>query len=384
MSASRAGRRGAPDASRSPDLRSSTSIMFAKPMRLVGALLAAAFLAGPLAAQDATITDYSPKQITTGTMVTITGDFAEATEGKIPKPKVFGTSEDTKAKIILKVVSNSDTEIVAEVKKIPTNKKNPAAGSDWTLNVQPKGKGAFGATTSMDVMTVVGPTVVGVNPSSAMPGEEITVNIANPGAKNVKASIGGKKTKLKRAPDTEEGSGTAFTAKVPKSLANGGWDVMVDNKIGTDNAPAALVVTGSTKKLGKAHFTASINGAPYKSTGKFLGSEDSGLSIVIAANLKQNNPQRSFAVVIPFNTGTDMAPQTYAHFPTTLMTFSYSETTLMGLVPTITTWQAPNGGAASVTVNAVSGGQAAGSFEAMLVSAGQPDLDITGTFIVDL
>ena len=114
-------------------------------MRLVGALIAGAFLAGPLAAQDASITDYNPKQITTGTMVTITGDFAEPTEGKLPKPKVFGTSEDSKSKIILKVISNSDTEIVAEVKKIPTNKKNPAAGTDWTLNVQPKGKGAFGA-----------------------------------------------------------------------------------------------------------------------------------------------------------------------------------------------------------------------------------------------
>jgi hypothetical protein len=292
--------------------------------------------------------------------------------------------DDTKAKVILKVLSNTETEITAEVKKIPTNKNNPAAGTDWTLNVQPKGKGAFGATTAAAVMTVVGPTVTGVNPSNAMPGDEITVTIANAGSKPPKMTIGGKGAKLKPVTITEEGSGASFTSKVPKSLANGSWNVAIDNKIGTDTAMGALTVTGSTKKIGKAAFTATINGAPYKSTGKFLGGADSGVSVVVAANLKQNNPQKSFNIAIPFSTSSDTAPEKYTGFPNTLLTFLYSETTLNGLIPTVITWQPQNANAISVTVNAVSGGQMAGSFTGTLVSAGQSNLMVEGEFVVDL
>jgi hypothetical protein len=363
--------------------------MLIKPMRFAGALLATCVLGGQLSAQDASITDYNPKTITTGTVITIQGDFAAKTTGKIPKPKVFGTMGDAKGKVTFKVLSNTETEIMAEVKKIPTNKKNPAAGTNWTLNVQPKGKGAFGATTSASLMTVVGPVVTGVNPSTAMPGEEITVSIANAGKKPPKMKIGGKKAKLKPVTITEGGGGSSFTSKVPKSLANGSWDVDIDNKIGQDTAKGALTVTGSTKKIGKAVFTATLdfagaNSLAYKSSGKLLIGTDAGTAVTVNANLKQNNPQRSFTIVIPFNTSTDMVPQKYVGFPTTLLTFVYTETTLNGQTPTVLAWQPASPTDISVTVNAVSGGQMAGFFSGMLISAGQPDLAVEGEFVVDL
>lgn len=55
--------------------------MLTSPLRLAGALLTTFALAAPLSAQDASVTDYTPKQITTGTVITIQGDFAAKTTG---------------------------------------------------------------------------------------------------------------------------------------------------------------------------------------------------------------------------------------------------------------------------------------------------------------
>ncbi len=355
------------------------------PARTLAALATTLILGGPALAQDdAEIDGYSPTDITLGTVVTITGTFANDDGSKIAKPKIFGTSGDTKAKVILKVMSNDATSITAEVKKIPSSKKAPAAGTMWTLNVQPKGKGAFGATTSKDLMSVIAPEIQDVNPSSAMPGETITVSIDHAGSKPVKATIGGKKTKLKPVKINEESDSKSFTAKVPKSLGNGSWDVMITNKVGSDTATGGLTVFGSTKKLGKHIFTATINGKGYKSTGKFLAGADGGLAVVVAANLKANNPQRSFNIAIPFAIADDMAPQKYIGFPATLLTFTYIETTLNGLIPTIVSWLPKTQNDISVTITGVSGGQVAGNFTGLLSSAGQPDLNVDGQFVVDL
>ena len=339
-------------------------------LRWAAPALAALLFATTTAAQTASISDYSPSAITTGSVVTINGTFDKAAGG--PKPLVFGNTMDSKKKVSFKVLEWSDTQIVAEVKKIPTSKKAPAAGTSWTLNVQPKGKGAFEATTAKTLLTILAPTIVGVNPTSAMPGEEISISIANPGAKAVKATIGGKKTKLKKIVDAEGGEIADFLAKVPKSLANGEWSVFVDNKLGTDTVEGALTVTGSNKKIGKPHVTFTVEGQTYTAKGKFAQGEwDMGTGAFGFGGSTGSNPTRSVntSMFIDGSIGQQVVP----------FAFVYSEVSPND----------PFGGAfwsmgsVSVTITAISGGQVGGTFSGTMLGQGLPARDIDGEFIID-
>ena len=95
-----------------------------------GAVLATLALALPTAAQDdPTVDAINPNGGTLGTIVNITGtNFGDK------KPKVFLTQKGSNKKTALKVTEFSATAITAEV-------KTAKAAGDYTLNVQPKGKG---------------------------------------------------------------------------------------------------------------------------------------------------------------------------------------------------------------------------------------------------
>jgi hypothetical protein len=345
-------------------------------LRWAAPALACLALTAPAFGQDANIFGYTPNTITTGTVITITGSFAKQAGGA--KPKVFGTMPDTKKKIAFKVLEHSDVEIVAEVKKIPTSKKAPAAGTDWTLNVLPKGKGAFTETTAMTPMTVLAPTIVSVNPSTGMPGEEITISIANVGIKTPKAKIGGKKTKLKPAPITLEEGGaiTAYLAKVPKSLANGAWDVEVDNKLGSDTVEGALTVTGSNKKIGKAKVTYTVNGTTYTASGKFAqGDYDTMTGAFGFGASTGKNPTRSV------NTGMTIS----GAIPEVVNPPAFAYTEVFANDPfNIASWLAV-GGSLSLTITAISGGQVGGTFTGTVTGQqGQGTASMEGEFIVDV
>ena len=82
--------------------------------------LAAGLALTALPALAADVDGHSPTEGAEGTEITITGEgFLPSGKGK---PKVWLTQEGTKKKVVLKVLSASDTEIVALLKKGKANK----------------------------------------------------------------------------------------------------------------------------------------------------------------------------------------------------------------------------------------------------------------------
>ena len=326
-------------------------------------------------AGESEITGYSPEELTVGTLVTITGTFATAPAGAAKKPEVTGAREGAPKRVVFKVLEHDARSIVARVKKIPSSKQAPAAGSTWTLEVRPRGAQALASSQAGAPFTVVGPTLLGVDPEAAMPGEEVTVRVADPGPKRPRATIGGRKTKL-RAP-VREGRVVRYTARVPASLPDGAWDVAVSTRIGHDLLPAALTVFGSKHKLGKVRFHATVDGQAF--SGEQLQALPTASSVLVAAS-SGGATERAFHLAVPFVVGVDAPPRVYVGLPTDTATLIYSEQTGQGAALTWT------GGldAFSVEVEALSGGQLAGSFLGTLSSAIHPDVDVEGDFIVDL
>lgn len=179
-----------------------------------------------------------------GSVLTIDGDgFGTA------KPKVFLTDGNLK-KYILKVTAFSDTQITAQIKK--------AVAGDLTLNVQPKGADPF----TFEAVTIEAPAIDQLldhvtmeEISSAQPNMEFMITGSFFGSKKGKIFIGGKKAKV------VEWTGGEIHLFMPKTLANGLWDILLDNKIATD-ADEQITMTFSTKKVGKVSLTVTIGTGP--------------------------------------------------------------------------------------------------------------------------
>ncbi|MBM3984891.1 MAG: hypothetical protein FJ296_04250 [Planctomycetes bacterium] len=245
------------------------------------------------------------------------------------KPKVFLLDEATGKKYVLKVTSFSDQQIFAEIKK--------AVLGELQLNVQPNGADPF----TFDSVVIERPDVGEllaedfVTPiDEASPGLAFYISGEYFGTKRGKLSIGGKKAKV------ITWAMTGILLEMPKKLANGLWDILLDNKVGTDDE-TAITMIGSTVKIGKATFNFYVNGN--KVNLKYgLGAAPGGYAVV-AVGTSGTNPSKSAVVAVPFLDG-DQTPEDYV-FGTDLFVVSYIETgkfVLGGPPPTINAGRRPS------------------------------------------
>jgi len=363
-------------------------------LRVLSVLGPLALLTVSAAAQS--IDTVEPAEGTVGTVVTISGDGFGAA-----KPKAFLRDAGTGKKYALKVTSNVDGQLVAEVKK--------AVAGALDLVVQPKGKG-IAEIVAEEGFIVRAPEIValldapgGEPVTEANPGEEFTVVGSFFGPKKAKVRIGGKAAKVVEwepgAPGPGDGGGATDSARIqmPKSLGNGLWDLVFDNKIGVDDS-AEITMVGSTKKLGKLKLDISIGGEKVNfKIGKPENVPDAGTFVLVGTTA--TNPSKSINIIVPFDILNDEAPATLvAGALEPLLVTSYLVTgkvTLkqiqQGNFGGIATYGAGlGGGALTIEITASSGGQVAGTITGTLAKMGdtfQPPtqpatLAITGSFLL--
>jgi hypothetical protein len=290
-----------------------------------------------------------------GSVLTIDGDgFGTA------KPKVFLTDGNLK-KYILKVTAFSDTQITAEIKK--------AVAGDLTLNVQPKGADPL----TFDAVTIEAPVIDQLldhvtleEITSATPNLEFTLTGSFFGSKKGKIFIGGKKAKV------AEWAGDEIHLFMPKTLANGLWDILLDNKVATDE-DEQITMTGSTKKVGKVSLKVTVGTGPSQQTITYAYKENasSDPEYLAFGGSTAGFPLDVTGLVIHFDPDTDSVPvdiSSGAGNP--LMTISFS-VALKGpskFVPgDFATWLViPGSDGLVVHMTSSGGGQAGGTFEADL------------------
>ncbi len=143
-------------------------------------LLATLLLAAAGVAQ--TVDSVTPAAGAYGTLVTIDGSgFGEA------KPKVVVVAEAGGKARKLKLHAWSDTQLVAELRKLPAG--------PYELQVLPKGAGAEPAVAPAPFEVML-PTDALLAPGNAAPGEEVTLTAQHLGTKKGVVRVGGKKAKV--------------------------------------------------------------------------------------------------------------------------------------------------------------------------------------------
>jgi len=339
-------------------------------LSLVTAL--AAVFAAPAGAQI--IDAQTATEGTTGTIFSITGSGFGT---KKPKVELIDVELDKKAKgSNCKVLEYSDTSLSVEIKK--------AKAGEFGLRVRPKGKGIDPAD-SKDGFVIRAPELLEVKDLGGTPNEEIELLAQFVGNKKPKVKVGGKKTKVVSvAPAEEEGGpGTeVITIKIPKSLANGTWPVELFTKVGQDFEEGLVTVTGSNKPIGKKSFNATIDGKKLTAKGKGLAIQSTGLGVAISANQFGKGSTKQLVLNFPFVPDVTELPISFTGLPNDLALMMYTEG--KGTNPQnlqITIWQP---GSFSITLSAYSGGQLAGSFSGTLVSAGKPNTEVAGDFVLNL
>lgn len=234
--------------------------------RLLTLTAGLAFLALPAAAQS--VDSSTPTAGAEGTQITITG------EGFLPngkgKPKVWLTQEGTKKKVVLKVESYSDTEIVALLKK---GKANKSGDDDYLVTVFPAVKKAEGIV-SPQGFRIAGPELNIKGAVEAEPNQEVTLFGNFMGVKKPSVKVGGKGAKVVDfvadvGDPGAEGPLSSFTFLMPKKLANGVYDLLLKTKFGTVEFDNAMQMINSNVNSGgggssKASFTFKIDGKSLK------------------------------------------------------------------------------------------------------------------------
>lgn len=338
-------------------------------LSLVTAL--AAVFAAPAGAQM--VDAQTATEGTTGTVFTITGSGFGT---KKPKVELIDTETDKKAKgTNLKVTEFSDTSLTVEVKK--------AKAGEYGLRVRPKGKGIEPAD-SMQGFEIRAPMLLAAKDLGGTPNEEIELLAQYVGNKKPKIKVGGKKTKVVSVTASESEGGPpveVITIKIPKSLANGTWPVEIFTKVGQDLEESLVTVTGSNKPIGKVAFNAFINGNKLNAKGKGLAIQSTGVGVVISANQFKAGNTKQLVLNFPFVPEVTELPITFTGLPNDLALMMFSDGKVVQGVPDITIW---NPGTMSITLNAFSGGQLAGSFSGLLTSAGEPNVEVEGDFILKL
>jgi hypothetical protein len=270
---------------------------------------------------------------------------------------------------VLKVTAFDDDQITAEIKK--------AVLGELQLNVQPKGADPF----TFDSVVIERPDIEGLFDETfqdeideASPGLPFYIAGEYLGSKKGKLFVGGKKAKV------INWAMTGILVEMPKQLANGLWDILLDNKVGTDDEHE-ITMFGSTVKIGKLFLNVFVGGEKLKL--KYGAGANPGGYAVVAVGTSGTNPSKSFVLAVPFIDGGDV-PEDYV-FGTDLFVVSYIETgkfVLGGPPPTINAWTPAVGYTVNITAN--SAGQVAGNFEGILESATAADIEVHGDFVVDV
>lgn len=335
-----------------------------------GALLAASLL-GSASAQIDTVTSSFDEdtgdadvRAAVGAVLTIDGaNFGTA------KPKAFLVDPVTAKKYVLKVTAFTETQLTAEVKK--------AVAGSLTLNVLPKGATeAFTSTVIIETPRIdelldeAGTS----NIDEASPGTVFQIAGEYLGLKKGKVKIGGKAAKVLAWFNDH------VLLTMPKNLANGLWTIVLDNKVAV-NDEADITMFGSTVKIGKLFLDVFVGGEKLKL--KFGAGANPGGYAVVALGTSGTNPSKSFVLAVPFIDGTDV-PEDYV-FGTDLFVVSYIEMPkfVQGGPPPIPRVWTPTIGY-TVTITANSAGQVAGEFAGIMESATEPDVEVHGTFVVDV
>ncbi|HEX5012025.1 MAG TPA: hypothetical protein VFY71_16690 [Planctomycetota bacterium] len=289
-----------------------------------------------------------------GSVLTIDGDgFGTA------KPKVFLT--DGVKKYTLKVTAFSDTQITAQIKK--------AVAGDLTLDVQPKGADPF----TFESVTIESPVIDQLLDhetleviTSAEPNLEFVITGSFFGSKKGKIFIGGKKAKV------TSWAGGEIHVLMPKSLANGLWDILLDNKVATDG-DEQITMTGSLKKVGKVSLTVTVGTGPTQKTITYAYKENATQDPEYLAfgGSTAGFPLEVTGLVIHFDPATSSVPADIeSGSGNPLMTISFSNA-MKGpskFVPgDFASWLViPGSEGFVVHMTSSGGGQAGGTFEADL------------------
>lgn len=335
----------------------------------------------------------SPDEGTLGTVLTVTGDgFGDK------KPKAFLRDPVSGKKYALKITANADGELTAEIKK--------AVAGALDLVVIPKGSDEIVAAAAFEVLT---PQVLmlldgpGGDVVTQAAGGDTFVAVGNHfGPKKGRVRVGGKAAKVVSwepnglAPSEGlEGATDMAVIQMPKSLANGLWPLEFSNKIGVDDS-AEIIMTGSTKKLGKLFLDISLGGEKVNfKLSKPADIPQAGVFTLYGTT--KTNPSKTLTVIVPFDIANDMAPETLQAGVLSLLNASFIETgkvsakqVQQGQLPKMAIYSAGLGnGSLTVQINASSGGQVAGTITGLLnkqsdsFSPPKPGtLEIEGSFVV--
>jgi hypothetical protein len=236
----------------------------------------ALLLAFPSRAHALAVTSFAPRDVTTGTRLTIKGDFAELAVLRV-KPEVTGQRSDTPKVVKFQVLALSRRTLIARVREVPSTKSDPAAGKDWSLVVRSPLRG--GETVEADDdFTTVGPALVAVPAREAMPGEILPLYALDPGAKPPSVIVGRKKAKvLRSAPAGESADGDPWLVqfRAPR-LRNGFYPLRLENSLGPAPGGVPLLIYGSTSGGLSPYASVAIDGLPGLDTSLCSWSERGG------------------------------------------------------------------------------------------------------------
>jgi hypothetical protein len=296
-----------------------------------------------------------------GSVLTIDGDgFGTA------KPKVYLT--DGVKKYALKVTAFSDTQITAEIKK--------AVAGDLTLDVKPKGVVdplTFASVTiEAPVIDELQDHLTGDPITSSDPNQEFTVAGHFFGSKKGKIFIGGKKAKV------VEWLANEIHVVMPKSLANGLWPILLDNKVASNDDFDITMTNNDGVKLGKLGLNLYVGGSKI-GLGFGKGVKPGGFGVVVVAS-NAGNPLKQWVLAVPFADGSAVPEDYVAGTDTFIATFaivSYS-----GGLPSAKTYVPDEGFTVNITANTAN--QVAGNFFGTMTDPGSAEtVEVHGDFIAD-
>ena len=353
--------------------------MTLRTLSLTSALLAGLLLGSASAQNISSVTSSNDATVdatvsaSVGSVLTISGTGFGTAKGK-----VFLTDSANK-KYTLKVLPTdwTDTAITATILK--------AAAGDLTLNVLAKGT----TVPATSPVTIEAPAILDLQDAamqgsitSADPNTEFVITGNYFGTKKGKIRVGGKPAKLLSWADD------MIHVLMPKTLANGLWNISLDNKVAIDG-DNQITTTNSTVKIGKATLNLQLDGSGLSF--KFTPAVPVAGHIVIVG-VNGSNPVQQLTLIIPFDIDNDTAPATITSGATLTAVFLQTGKISGFQIPSVATYAANGSGLSSMTIqiNAASAGQVAGTVDVLLekqsdtFSPPHPDtLHLTGSFIVD-
>jgi hypothetical protein len=250
------------------------------PARTLSLLLLAA-LAAPAAAQVAQIDFVSPSQAGPGTEVFVGGSgFGD--RGGAPKVWLEFAGQDGSEKYRMRVVEWADDHVTALV-------LSGEAGA-CQLMVKAAKQEPVGV-----AFKVLLPQAVNVTPSSAVPGDLVTVTGASFGPKRGHVML------FDRPCRVSEWSDTAVTFKVPATVADGDWTPRVVNSVGEAAAIQALKLSGSPAQLPPPFLRTDVDGSLFAAEDLDVVAWDLGTKVSFDAFAGVGGLELHLSSTVPFS-----------------------------------------------------------------------------------